>query len=181
MSYSAVDVARKLLSIAQGSEDPDVTPMQLLKLVYLAHGWSLGIRGRPMVNEPVEAWRYGPVIRALYDEVKRFRDQPVSSLGSSSADFEKEDVRLLEAIYRTYGKWDGISLSNLTHRAGSPWRKAWNLNRKNARISNDLIENHYRSLYLARRAALGGKKGSAVDAKAQGHGENPDRPAELTG
>ena len=40
--------------------------IQLVKLVYLAHGWCLGITGKPLLSSQVEAWRYGPVIPEVY-------------------------------------------------------------------------------------------------------------------
>ena len=47
--------------------------MHAIKLVYLCHGWMLGIYGRSLIGEPVEAWRYGPVVpeRLPYFQVVR--------------------------------------------------------------------------------------------------------------
>ena len=36
--------------------------MQVLKLVYYCHAWMLGLYGRPLIRQPIEAWRYGPVV-----------------------------------------------------------------------------------------------------------------------
>ena len=44
-----------------------LTIVHLLKLVYFAHGWHLGRTGQPLINRPVEAWKYGPVIPEVYD------------------------------------------------------------------------------------------------------------------
>ena len=41
-------------SIEEGVE---LTPMKLLKLVYITHGWFLGYNDRPLIQEPLEAWR----------------------------------------------------------------------------------------------------------------------------
>ncbi len=48
-----------------------LTPLQVLKLVYLAHGWCLGVHTQPLIDESVEAWRAGPVIRPLYNVIKQ--------------------------------------------------------------------------------------------------------------
>jgi len=46
----------------------DTTNLDVIKLVYLSHGWYLGIYGVPLIAEPIEAWPYGPVIpRYPYD------------------------------------------------------------------------------------------------------------------
>jgi len=52
-------VADDILYLARQANNP-LTPMQVLKLAYIAHGWQLGLHGRPLINEPVEAWKYGP-------------------------------------------------------------------------------------------------------------------------
>ena len=67
-------VARRFVKI---SEDPGLTPLQLQKLAFLAHGWSYPVLGRPFICEVVEAWKYGPVYPELYDVLKRFKAEEV--------------------------------------------------------------------------------------------------------
>lgn len=150
--HNPVAVANKILEVAQQSDDKHVTPMQLIKLAYMCHGFMLGAHGRPLLNESVQAWRYGPVVRSIYNAVSKHRDQPVPYPiknifgGVQSEDFDKEEERVIRQVYEHYGKWDGIKLSHITHREGTPWYIVWNKKGKNAPISNDLIENHYKSL-----------------------------------
>ena len=56
-----------------------LTPIHILKLVYIAHGWSLAIGEHPLIRNEIEAWEYGPVIRSLYDAVKRYGRDPISA------------------------------------------------------------------------------------------------------
>lgn len=149
-----IAVANKILEVAKGTDDPYVTPMQLIKLTYLCHGWMLGLVGRPLLNESVQAWRYGPVVKSLYDAVKNYKDQPVTSPISVNIfghvpknDLDATDNDIIEQVYNIYGHWDGIALSALTHKQGTPWEITWMQHGQNAVISNDLIENHYKRLY----------------------------------
>lgn len=41
--YDCLLIAKTLLKLAV-REDKVLTPMQLIKLVYLSHGWALGLR-----------------------------------------------------------------------------------------------------------------------------------------
>jgi len=45
-------VANYLIGKAH-SEGDRITVMKLLKLVYIAHGWSLGLTGKPLIGEEV--------------------------------------------------------------------------------------------------------------------------------
>jgi len=141
-------VANDLLSRAEEANNP-LTPMQLIKLVYLSHGWMLGLYGRPLIKERVEAWLYGPVIRDLYNAVRRFRDQSVDGslrVPRGDREFDAHERDLIDQVFRKYGHYSDIALSRLTHAPGSPWSKTWDSVGQNAPIPNDLIEDHFAQL-----------------------------------
>lgn len=135
----------------------EVTPMKLLKLVYLAHGWNLGLFGEPLISEAVEAWQYGPVIPSVYRAFKEYGRARITKLASTFslngrytmpsvvpniADDDTRTRSLLEEIWQVYGGKDGLYLSAVTHRDGSPWTKT----PPNGIIAQDTIREHYQSL-----------------------------------
>lgn len=140
-------VANYLLELARRSGNP-LTPMQLIKLVYIAHGWSLGLYGRPLIKDEVQAWQYGPVIPRLYNRVKAFRDQPVEGpLPADDADvLSATEQDLLQQVFAVYGEMSGPALSRLTHAPGTPWAETYKRGTFGLRISNDVIEDHYKRL-----------------------------------
>jgi uncharacterized phage-associated protein len=141
--YQASSVANKMLEIA--SERGNVlTPMQLIKLVYLAHAWMLALHRRPLIKEAVEAWKYGPVIPQLYHEIKNFRSNPVTKINCAEESFDEEAQDIIQQAYSQYGNLNGIELSMLTHEKNSPWDIAWN--NHHTIISNDLITHYYQKL-----------------------------------
>ncbi len=124
-----------------------VTPMQLLKLVYIAHGWMLGSHGRPLFNESVEAWQYGPVVPSVYQSLKRFGSSSVQCVdGAPEVQFDQDERAIMDFVSRNYGAANGVTLSAATHKAGTPWSVTWGSQSKSAPISNDLIQNFYASL-----------------------------------
>jgi uncharacterized phage-associated protein len=147
---TAIEVADYILNKAKSNNDT-VTPMQLLKLVYLCHGWMLGLYGRQLVSDEVEAWQYGPVIRSLYEKVRQFKSNAVEGPLSQKTEvvFDAAERSIMDQIYTHYGQYSGPSLSRLTHKEGSPWHKTWTLEGKNSIISNDIIEDYYRNLSKA--------------------------------
>ena len=112
-------VAEYLLWIRRGLE---TTPMHILKLTYLCHGWMLGLAERSLISEPAEAWQYGPVVPSLYHRYKSFRGNPirVEPLDKSLelAIEQRGLIKTVEEVYREYTAWE---LSSLTHQPGTPW------------------------------------------------------------
>src|SRR5690242_19451838 len=76
MPFSAKAVANEFLKLAK-EEHRTLSPMQVIKLVYLAHGWYLAITGRPLLDERVQAWRFGPVVPSIYHEFKKYGNGPI--------------------------------------------------------------------------------------------------------
>lgn len=150
-------VANEFLRLAAG-EGKALTPLQLMKLVYIAHGWMLALYQKPLVSDDIEAWRYGPVIPDLYHAMKQYGAGSVTRpliLPQVSSDRELDYLEqdLIKQVYRLYGHLNGIQLSGLTHQAGTPWDLTWTNGERNSAISNDLITEHYRRLASERRSA----------------------------
>lgn len=145
-NYDARAVSNEFVKLA-ADDDNSLTPMQALKLVYIAHGYSLGYRSTPLIKNRIEAWRYGPVIPDLYQSIKHFRSSPVEEVMlSDGCEISDDDKDFLKAVYGAYGKFNGIKLSEMTHRDGTPWDQVYQPLIFGKRISNDLIEDHYKKL-----------------------------------
>lgn len=136
------------------SEGNELTPMKLLKLVYLSHGWYLGLNdGKPLISEAVQAWRFGPVITSVYHGFKDFKDSPITRLGFDPLTMgypvvsSEEKTPLLNKIWDIYKDWNGLQLSALTHETGSPWDTVWNKqggkDKLGAIIPNAIIAEYY--------------------------------------
>jgi uncharacterized phage-associated protein len=139
-------------SLASGEE---LTPMKLIKLVYISHGWYLAITNEPLLSEGVQAWKYGPVVNSVYRGTKKFGKGQVTEMlfdtrtMSFPVPTNPQVIALLERIWAVYGKYNGLELSALTHQDGTPWDITWNVRHGKSHnavvISNDLIKDHYRS------------------------------------
>jgi len=138
--------AAKYILDKQQNKGDTLSPMQLIKLVYIAQGFMLGKKGRPLLDESVEAWQYGPVVPSVYHAVKQFRSAPVTSLPGNPALLTTDEKEILDLVADLYAKYDGVTLSSATHKAGTPWDITWSSSGKSSPISNDLIENFYSDL-----------------------------------
>ena len=64
MAYKAIDIAKKLIFLAQQDEANGgecLTNLKLQKLLYYQQGYHLAAFGTPLFEENVESWMYGPV------------------------------------------------------------------------------------------------------------------------
>lgn len=143
--HSSLSVADYLLAKAE-QNSASLTPLQLIKLVYLCHGWMLGLYEKPLIYETVKAWRYGPVIPDLYQKVKRFRGNPVKGqLTDESVSFSGEQENIMDQVFHAYGHLSGIQLSSLTHADGTPWSKVWHAEGMET-IPDKMITEHFQNL-----------------------------------
>lgn len=148
--HNSINIANKFIELCKAAEDGYMTPMKLLKLTYIAHGWMLALYDLPLISEYARAWQYGPVIPELYNEIKKYGDQPVNQLIPIVDDtpFNSQENDLINEVYKKYGtKYTGLYLSNLTNVKTSPWDTTWKRDPSgNAIIPNDLIQSYYKKL-----------------------------------
>lgn len=143
MAHDARAVAKTLIERAQKRGRP-LTPMQVIKLVYICHGWMLGLYHRPLITQPVEAWQYGPVIDDVYQQLKKFGGGHVTEVMENFAEeFDPLENNLIDQVIDKYSHLSGIALSQMTHASGTPWAITWENRGRNSVISSDLIEEHY--------------------------------------
>jgi uncharacterized phage-associated protein len=122
--YSAATIANYFIDRAD-SDGKTIDQMKIQKLVYYAHGWYLAMTSEPLIDEQVEAWRFGPVVPSLYRALKHCGNQPVKqAIQPAEPNVLPFDVQsFLDRIWNLYSHLTGIQLSNLTHQNGSPWSR----------------------------------------------------------
>lgn len=125
-------IANKILDMRAESGEPPLTIMQLIKLAYIADGWSLALLDKPLANEAPEAWQYGPVFRSVYNAFSGLGSRPVRGRAyirgtevPIAEDFSAQEESILRMVVNSYGKLSAFTLSNLTHQPGTPWSKAY--------------------------------------------------------
>lgn len=145
MPYKSDAIANFFIA-HDGAAEAKLTPMKLQKLVYFSHGWHLATTDLPLIEEPVQAWQYGPVIVSLYHALKAHQNTPVTN-PIQTFDWVRENGKpveplrisskvrtisdhpdemefseaLLERMWKVYGHHSAIQLSKMTHEEGSPW------------------------------------------------------------
>lgn len=116
----------------------EVTMLKLLKLVYIAHGYSLALLNRSLLNpnyDIVEAWQYGPVVPSLYHTLKfngakkidktisipKFTTEGCEFIESKVEDGDNELQEVLDFVWDRYNPLSSSDLIELLHAEGTPW------------------------------------------------------------
>jgi uncharacterized phage-associated protein len=152
--YPSRAIANYLIEHSRGGLDP----LQVIKLAYIAHGFTLGLFDRPLLEDDVEAWKFGPVVRRIYAVIPGGSARITAPLSAEKPELADDDKTVVDSVLDQYGRYSGLYLSSLTHRPGSPWDKTWKKYGQNAVIPRDLIQAHYEGIIKdARAAAAAGK------------------------
>lgn len=156
-----------------------ISPMHLQKLLYFAQGWYLAKFNDekdtivPLINEPFQAWEYGPVISSVYHEFKSFGANKIRekhfmtelAILQNPLNVEilinkisKEDqltTKHLEEIWKKYSQHTATELSEMTHidDPENPWLLARKAGMKEGitrgkEISNSTIKKYFLKLRL---------------------------------
>lgn len=143
---NAINVGNSILFRAF-SENIDITPMKLQKLIYFTYRDYLKQTGKPLFREPFETWKYGPVLPSIYYEFKKYGSNTIREYGKENdgitilaVNEEQSPVfrSVLDHIWDNLKTMDGIYLSSLTHTSESAWSKA--VNKNSYYLSNEDIK-----------------------------------------
>ncbi|NUY80482.1 DUF4065 domain-containing protein [Flavobacterium sp. MAH-1] len=124
MPYSALTIANQILKKAK-QDGQELSNMKLQKLLYIANGLYLAKSGTPLIEDPIEVWPYGPVVREVYHRFKTYgnKEIPVSNdIPEIDLDIDSRDA--IEFALEISKRVSAIQLSNWTHKEGAPWTEA---------------------------------------------------------
>ena len=121
MAYNVIDIANKILVKASNSEVEElICNLKLQKMLYYMQGFHLAYFEKPLFDDDIEAWMYGPVVPKVYDAFKSNGNAGIQYQGDVIKLTDKEEV-LFNEVYRVYGAYSAIGLMNLTH-SEMPWK-----------------------------------------------------------
>ncbi|UMY65437.1 Panacea domain-containing protein [Flavobacterium sp. HJ-32-4] len=146
MPHSALYIAGEILKrgLEQGV---GISNMKLQKLLYIANGLYLAQTGQLLLNDPTEAWPYGPVYKEVYHAFKQYGNANIVTLPlqytlKPKVELDNTENSTIDFAIDIAKKLDAVQLSNWTHIDGSPWSEAFN-NRYGV-ISKDSMERYFK-------------------------------------
>lgn len=154
--YTPQHIANFFLDQAE-KEGLPLTQLKLMKLVYIAYGWYLAIAGERLFDDPIQAWKHGPVIPSLYHEFKHWGSEPIEGRAQSFdldtgvmtipriPHNDKLTMRILSLVWTAYKKFSSTALVRKTHERGTPWAEFYKEGERNIIIDPDKIGSHYKA------------------------------------
>lgn len=159
MNINALAVANYFIELAN-KDNKEIHLLGLIKRVYIAHGFSLALRGKSLLDErfdKVEAWRYGPVIPSVYHSFKSSKrnaitpnEKAVIMVGEDELNIRFDVAELTddwaksvcEMVWKRYIDFSDNELVTLLHEKFSPWFMSYEEGKNNP-IPDDLTQRHY--------------------------------------
>lgn len=134
-SMKSIQVANAFI-LRHGS-DIDITNLVLNKLVYFAQVESLRETGKPLFEDKIEAWPYGPVERNVYFTFQKYgRNRILKPEGDVTKD--ERTLSVVDRTARKYGFLTAFDLVGFSHRKNSAWKNVYREG-ENVEITNDAI------------------------------------------
>ena len=128
--YEPLFIANNLIERGK-AENISITPMKLQKILYFVYRNYLQESNIPLFAERFATWKYGPVLTSVYSVF--YGADPIKDFyrinGKAYKADENNDLLLhtvLDSVWNLCKKYDGVSLSKMTHRKGSAWYVAYN-------------------------------------------------------
>lgn len=119
----SIDIANTM--VVRHGRNLDLSNLKLNKLVYFAYVEHLRDTGERLFEDPIKAWRYGPVEPAVYRAFKDFGRDRVDTVGEVAVPGPSV-CSLIDRVAEEYGVLAAFDLVSLSHREGGAWRIAWN-------------------------------------------------------
>lgn len=131
------------------SGNNDLTNLKLQKLLYFAQVEYLKKYGKPLFSDPIEAWKYGPVVRAVYDWLRDCGAYVITEFDVDLSDADNisgEEADFLSEFFEKGQEHSAWSLVTKTHAKGSAWDQVYNNGRGNGQqIPLELLKTTYDS------------------------------------
>lgn len=123
MAYSAVELSKYIITKC-AKENKPISNLQLQKILYFIQKEYLQKKGVPAFDDPIEAWRFGPVVPEAYYFFCGAGAMPITDI-YENFDIGSADVELIDRVVKEKRALDPWTLVDQTHREGCAWDRVY--------------------------------------------------------
>ena len=117
-----LDLANYLLSLIDRDKGDTISNLKLQKLLYYVQGYYLAYFDKPLFDEKIEVWTYGPVVPEIYKKYKDFGCEclPLDNLVFDISNLSNEELNVIQNVFKVYNDYSASTLVSMTHKE-LPW------------------------------------------------------------
>ena len=119
-SYAALDVAKYIVTKCS-VDRVTISNLQLQKILYYVQKDSLQKHNKALFKDEIEAWKFGPVVKEVYDYFCGFGSIPIFYIQLSASPLSEEDSKFVDEITEEKRKLKAWNLVADTHQEGKAW------------------------------------------------------------
>ena len=140
----AAEIADFFISLGNAENEDPMTNLRINKLLYFAQGWNLQRFGKPLFDEAIKAWKYGPVVETIFRKYHSYGRNIITecSPSFSLAGFTSDEIQLLLDVYNKYRTFSTSRLVEKSHEGNTPWAKVYEEG-ENKTIPIELISEYF--------------------------------------
>jgi uncharacterized phage-associated protein len=141
MAHKAIDIAQTFLTFSNPEYGDFLSNLKIQKLLYYVQGLHLALYDKPLFDEPIVAWQYGPVVESVYQAFKKHNGAIPIPENINNNYLTEEELDLVKEVYDVFGQFSATKLVEMTH-SESPWRST----SIRSEISHEKLLQHFSTL-----------------------------------
>ncbi len=145
MAYDAIDIANEVLANTDTEHGETISNLKLQKMLYYLQGFFIAALGRPLFDDPIVAWQYGPVVPRVYHHFKHLGQGAIPPpTDHEPLAFSENEESLFAEVLEEYGQFSAIKLMKMTHQE-KPWQKTFS-EKPQGEIDRQLLAEHFKTM-----------------------------------
>lgn len=124
MAYSAVELSKYIITKCARDNKP-ISNLQLQKILYFIQKEYLQKKGVPAFDDPIEAWRFGPVVPEAYYFFCGSGAMPITDVYEDANIDNVTDRALIDKIVEDKRELSPWKLVEETHKEGCAWDRVY--------------------------------------------------------
>jgi uncharacterized phage-associated protein len=142
---SALKIAEYILASSHPEMGDILSNLKLQKLLYYAQGAFLALKDKPLFEEDIFNWDYGPVVPEVYHQYKHNGNNAIAvPVDFDFGVFSAEEIEVIDEVLQVFGQFSAWKLRDMTHQ-----EKPWASTQRNTMIPKALIQAYFKESMLA--------------------------------
>lgn len=117
--------------------------LKMQKILYYCQGYYYQLYDKPLFEDDIEAWSYGPTVPTVYAHFSTHGQNDIREEEGKEFCLSQQEMEVIKTVWEQLAKYDAFKLVNATH-AETPWKEAYEKGERN--ISKESIREFFRSV-----------------------------------